>query len=194
MSGNAARSTGGGQNANNGTFWAFLVMSNELSTPKVLMCPAEYETIRQPATTFAGTIPNGVANQVPYTNDMNISYFIGVDAQDTSPQMLLDGDHNLGSGNPPTVAFQATTANQNYHVSLGTNFTTTTAPNLVGWMDNMHQKQGNVGLADGSVQQFSKSRLQEALKNTGDTGQPGANFPVAPGGHQPQGYNRIQLP
>ena len=34
----------------------------------------------------------------------------------------------------------------------------------------MHAKQGNVGLADGSVQGWSRSRLQDALKNTGDYG------------------------
>jgi len=42
--------------------------------------------------------------------------------------------------------------------------------NLVGYMDNMHSKQGNVGLADGSVQGFTRSRLQEALKNSDDSG------------------------
>jgi len=136
----------------------------------------------------------GVANQIPYTNDMNTSYFIGVDAQDTSPQMLLDGDHNLGNGNPPAAAFQSGTANQTYATSLGTNFTTATAPTGVGWMDNMHQKQGNIGLADGSVQQFSKSRLQEALKNTGDTGNSGGLAYTAVAPNTPQNYNRIQLP
>ncbi len=32
----------------------------------------------------------------------------------------------------------------------------------------MHNLQGNVGMGDGSVQQFSSSRLKEALKNTDD--------------------------
>jgi len=31
----------------------------------------------------------------------------------------------------------------------------------------MHKNQGNVALADGSVQAFSSSRLQEVLSNTG---------------------------
>jgi len=34
--------------------------------------------------------------------------------------------------------------------------------------NNTDQKQVNVGLADGSVQPFSRSRLQEALRNSGD--------------------------
>lgn len=174
-----------------GVFGMFQSMSNELSTPKVLYCPSEYES-RQAASTFAGTIPSGTANAIPYTNDLNVSYFVGVDAQDTYPGMFLTGDHNLGNGNPPTTTF----APQNYYVSLGTNFSTATLSTTVGWTDSMHSKQGNVGLADGSVQGFSKNRLQDALKNTGDPGgntTSGSTF-SAIGDNKPQGVNRIQFP
>src|SRR6185503_13891113 len=64
----------------------FGVMSNELNTPKVLYCPSE-ESGRTAATTFA---PSAATGQ-PYNNDMNVSYFVGVDAQDTYPQMVLTG-------------------------------------------------------------------------------------------------------
>jgi prepilin-type N-terminal cleavage/methylation domain-containing protein len=144
----------------------FGCMSNELSTPKVLMCPSEFETFRQTASTFASSVVGGLASTTPYTNDYNVSYFIGVDAADTNPQMFLTGDHNMGNGNPPTVEFNLTLNRQ----TMGTNFLPGTSSQAAGWMDNMHSKQGNVGLADGSAQQFSKSRLQDALKNTGDTG------------------------
>ena len=142
--------------ASRGVFGQFMCMSNELSTPKVVMCPAEYEPARTVATTFGGVLAN-TANTVPYTNDLCTSYFVGVDANDTSPQMFLTGDHNLGSGNPPqqSQAYQsATTANQQYAVSLGTNFPALN--NAVGWMANQHDRQGNVGLADGSCQQFTR--------------------------------------
>ena len=33
-------------------------------------------------------------------------------------------------------------------------------------MDNMHSRMGNVGLADGSVQEYSRYTLQSALQNT----------------------------
>ena len=174
-----------------GVFGIFQAMSNELSTPKILYCPSEYEA-RQAASTFAGVIAAGSANAIPYTNDMNVSYFVGVDAQDTYPGMFLTGDHNLGNGNPPTATFTP----GNYFVSLGTNFQTSTLNTTVGWMDNMHSKQGNVGLADGSVQGFSKNRLQDALKNTGDPGgntTSGVTF-AAVGDNKPQNVNRIQFP
>lgn len=166
----------------------FGCMSNELSTPKILMCPSEWETFRQTATTFASSIPANSANTIPFTNDLNVSYFIGVDADDVNPQMLLTGDHNLGNGNPPATPFAIP------FQSLGSNFTAANYAQSVGWMDNMHSKQGNVGLSDGSVQQFSKSRLQEALRNSGDSQHtPFAPFNVtAP--NAPAGYNRIQFP
>jgi prepilin-type processing-associated H-X9-DG protein len=42
------------------------------------------------------------------------------------------------------------------------------ATNLqVGWTRGLHSPQGNVGLADGSVQQFSNNRLREAVTNAG---------------------------
>jgi len=55
-------------------------------------------------------------------------------------------------------------------------------------MDNQHSKQGNSLLSDGSVQGFSKSKLQEQLKNSGDAGQPSAI------GSMPAGLNRLQFP
>ena len=181
-----------------GVFDFFLVMSNELSTPKVLYCPSEWETIRQAASTFNSekTI-NNAANTVPYTNDLNISYFVGVDAADTYPQMFLDGDHNLGLGNPPVTPFcqgmdSATMACR----SLGTNYTSVNTAQNTGAQDNMHSKQSNVGLADGSVQQFSRSRLQEALRNTGDPGGNTSTAGVAFGAitYATAGQNRIQFP
>src|SRR5262249_20638373 len=148
--------------------------------------PSEFESTRTKSSSFAvASVAN--ANATPFTNDYNTSYFLGVDAQDTNPQMLLAGDHNMGNGNPPTALYQPK------FVSLGTNFTSATSANLAGWMDNMHQKQGNIALADGSVQQVSKAKLQEAARNTNDPGQTPGVF-AAQGGALPAGSNRLQFP
>jgi prepilin-type processing-associated H-X9-DG protein len=176
-----------------GVSMMFLCMSNVLSTPKVLFCPAEYESsYRQMASTFSGTY-NSATNRVPYTNDLNVSYFIGVDAQETWPRMLLAGDHNLGGdANPPTVAFQQGAAqNQKFAVWMGTNFTANMGP---AFLANQHNQQGNVLMADGSVEWFSRLRLQNALKNTGDTGRAPGTFLPATGATAGAGCNRIQLP
>lgn len=175
------RVVGAVQGTSRGVFGMFLVLSNELNTPKILYCPAEYESQRQPASSFGGTTT--IASQIPYTNDLQVSYFVGVDCDETYPQMFLAGDHNLGNGNPPTTPFQAAvTANQAPFQALGTNNVN------VGWMDNMHMKQGNVLMGDGSVQGFSRSRLQEALRNSGDP------YHAAGPGSMPAGHNRLQFP
>jgi prepilin-type N-terminal cleavage/methylation domain-containing protein/prepilin-type processing-associated H-X9-DG protein len=174
-----------------GVSMMFLTMSNELSTPKILYCPSESESGRQAATSFAGNNANA-ANSTPYTNDLNVSYFIGVDAQETYPQMFLTGDHNLGgNANPPTIAYLAAPSTGNGNVYLGTNFTLNQGP---GYLDTMHSKQGNVGLADGSVQGFTRSRLQDALRGSGDMGRVATPFIQAAGVTGGVGCNRIQLP
>ncbi len=185
-----ARTLGTTQAGSHGACKMFLCLSNELTTPKFLFCPAEYETsYRQMATTFSGVSAPGT---VPYTNDLNTSYFVGVDASEAYPRMLLTGDHNLGgNANPPTVAYLAAPATGTPKVSLGTNFTANAGP---AWMDNMHAKNGHVGMADGSVEWFNRDRLQEALKNSGDTGHSSTKYPLANGVSGGAGRNRILFP
>jgi len=138
-------------------------MSNELSTPKIVLCPSEsYTTVK---VSIAPT-DFGVA----FTSQGNraVSYFIGIDAVDTSPQMFLVGDHNLGAGNA-TLNSQAA-LNPWVNVIQPLSPAPIINPSQAAWTEGMHQKQGNVGLADGSAQQFTISKLREALKNTGDAG------------------------
>jgi prepilin-type N-terminal cleavage/methylation domain-containing protein/prepilin-type processing-associated H-X9-DG protein len=178
------------QTSSRGVSKMFLTMSNELSAPMILFCPAEYESsYRQPATTFSRVPPAGT---VPYLNDLNCSYFIGVDAQETFPRMFLTGDHNLGgNGNPPTVPFLAAPSTGTPFVSLGTNFAFNMGP---AWLDNMHAQHGNVGMADGSVEWFSRSELQDALRTTDYSGRTAGIFANATGVIGTAGCNRIQLP
>ena len=183
--------------AGGGVCQMFLAASNELSTPKILFCPAEYEQqFRQSATSFSPNNGNtAVASSIPYTNDLNVSYGIGVDATETQPQMFLTIDHNIGgNANPPTIAYNAVSPDPSeghWGVSLGTNFNNGVG---VAFMDNQHSKQGNVGLADGSVQGFSRSRLQEAAKNSNDQARAPGAFGQATGSSGGAGINRIQLP
>src|SRR5712664_2441636 len=79
-----------------GQAWVhFLVMSNELSTPKLLICTEEPDETRRPANTFA--TPNQIypPTVVPFTSDKNVSYFVGVDAKTKDFRMILSGDRNL---------------------------------------------------------------------------------------------------
>lgn len=128
---------------------AFGVMSNELSTPKILVCPSDPNS-RTAHTNFllvAGTGQGALLIE-------DISYFLGYDAQEGQPQMLLAGDRNV-----TTVANLAQVVG---NVTLGTN-----NANL-GWTEAGHQKNGNILLSDGSVQQLTSKRLLESARNSGD--------------------------
>jgi prepilin-type processing-associated H-X9-DG protein len=116
----------------------FQVMSNELSTPRILVCPQDRR--RTNAVSFG-----------PGFGDHNISYFVGIDAVDTTPQMILAGDDNLMmSGKPAKPGL----------LDLWTN-----AP--IAWSASRHVNQGNLCFADGSVQQASNVRLPLFLQSTG---------------------------
>lgn len=66
-------------------FRHFDVMSNELSSPKVLVCPRDTERLR--ASRFGPPLANS-----------NLSYFVGIEASETKPQSILTGDRNLIGG------------------------------------------------------------------------------------------------
>lgn len=83
-------------------------------------------------------------------SNTNVSYFVGVVTNDEFPQMFLSGDRNLTGG-----------------TRLANGIIEHTASHNAAWGEDIHRNQGNVALADGSVQGFSTSRLREALANTG---------------------------
>ena len=181
------------QSTSRGVSKMFLTMSNELSTPKILFCPAEADgSVRQASTSFA-PLNVGTANSVPYTNDLNCSYFVGVDSQETFPGMFLTGDHNMGgNANPPTIQYQiGQAANTTPFISLGTNFTANMGP---AFLNTGHSLQGNIGLADGSVQGWTRSRLQDGLRGSGDSGRTAGVFQSSPGSTLGTGCNRVQFP
>ena len=65
-------------------FRHFQVMSNELVTPKILLCPLDSK--RTKATDFTNF------------SNANLSYFIALDADESKPHRLLSGDRNLTGG------------------------------------------------------------------------------------------------
>jgi len=104
--------------------------------------------------------------------------------------MFLSGDRNIASDTTAAVSgvtgsysvFGNTSAiAPGYVAGLGTNIGA--APlngTSFGWNAKLHQNAGNVGLADGSVQQFSSSALKSALSHSGDTTAPTPNILLFP--------------
>ena len=148
-------------------YWHFISMSNELSTPKVIVCPSD-------AGRTIGTNWNHIWNTATSTGIKNkaISYTIGYDALDTYPQMILSGDRNMtnnAAGSIPGsyAGPSSTAAGAAMVVQFGTNQITTAAVGA-GYDKNTHQSSGNILLGDGSVQQVTGARLRDQLKNSGD--------------------------
>lgn len=117
---------------------AFQVMSNELSTPKVIYCPADSLRDR-PATNFGADLKN------------KASYFIGLDARPNNPQAMLSGDDNFAINGEPVKS----------------GLLTLESNTPIVWTTARHHLAGNIGLADGSVQQLSNSGLTNLLPQTG---------------------------
>ena len=129
----------------------FRVMSNELSTPKVLFCPLDAG--RHYATNFTTDL-----------NHQTISYFVALDAEDKYPQMILTGDDNLevnGVRVRPGVLNLSTNApvewTENERHGLPQQWS----------IRNQHLRIGNIGLADGFVASMTTLGLKSALVNTG---------------------------
>lgn len=136
----------------------FQALSNELSTPKIVICPSDAGKVE--ATNWAQGFTNG-ANRSPYTT---LSYTVGLDAAETYPQSFLSSDRNMTNDVQTGTKLQA-----NQFVSMGSdaNATERTKANKAGWDNNVHQNQGNACMGDGSVQQLSAARLREQLRNSG---------------------------
>jgi prepilin-type N-terminal cleavage/methylation domain-containing protein len=117
----------------------FQIMSNELSTPRLLYCTADDDH------TFATNFTTLSAK--------NISYFIGIDANQSYPQTILSGDDNFAIDGVP--------------VKSGLLKLSTNAP--ASWTSARHHFAGNIGLADGSVQEVTQNGLHQAFQQTGIT-------------------------
>ena len=121
-------------------FLHFRTMSNELSTPKILVCPADKQKIVAPS------FGQGFSNT-------NVSYFASLDANEAYPQTYLSGDRNLA------LAGRA--------VAPGALGLTTNPPTPLSWTKAIHDSCGTVGLADGSIHQFDQNSLAAAVLDQG---------------------------
>lgn len=116
----------------------FLVLSNELSTPRILSCPQD--PVHPPARGFG-----------PGYDRTHISYFINMDAtNNSSGQMISIGDDDLIAGSLPLRSGLS---------ELVTNAT-------LSWSGTRHPYGGNIGFADGSVRPINQADLSRTFVET----------------------------
>jgi len=136
--------------------YLFSVMSNELSTPKVLYCPSD--TLRSAGSNFVANVAVGTAAAPFYNN--NESYFVCGDASDAYPQMILTGDRNIGTSALGAAASAMLTTPS---ATTGNAWSSAT---IWGWTSgDMHLKGGNLALTDGSVSSATVAAMQTEFNN-----------------------------
>lgn len=114
----------------------FLVMTNELYSPKILTCLADDRKV--------------VTNFSKFTK-ANLSYFVGLEADEARPEKILSGDRNVTNGLPANNSVLELPPDQ-----------------AAGWTEKIHAEAGNLGLSDGSVTQVSTPHLRERLVKSKD--------------------------
>ena len=170
----------------------FLVMSNELGVPKIVYCTSD--SIHSGAATNF-TFNDLLSTATPAANALaaaqgatagKVSYFVVGDATESDPQSILTGDCNIGNNGATTATAAANyTFNQG---SIGGQRTGPVAKAMLpadftanpywSWTSDLHQKAGNLGISDGSVQQVSIGGLHQAMQNSTNTVlNPAFNFP-----------------
>jgi prepilin-type processing-associated H-X9-DG protein len=115
----------------------FQGMSNELASPRILVCPGDRARI--PVGSFANPI-----------TARNASYFINLDSHEASPQSVLFGDDNL----------------ENHGRRVQSGLFQVSSNRLMSWTIERHGFSGNVALADGSVQAVKSAGLNRIFSGT----------------------------
>jgi prepilin-type N-terminal cleavage/methylation domain-containing protein len=131
----------------------FQVMSNELSTPRILICPEDKDHII--ATNFS-----------PDFSRKNISYFTGLDATNgLTPNFLMCGDDNLIVDAAPVKSGLLKLSTNSSIAWASGRHVSSDRPHF--WNSPTEKDWGNVALDDGSVLHLNNGDWQNTLANTG---------------------------
>lgn len=144
----------------------YVQAQNELGSTKVVVCPSDSRTNATSFTQGFTNAPNNV-----------LSYFYGMEANDSEPSLLVAGDRNIcaiaasGTDQAPTrMGGPAATANaQSIQANLGTNAPANgaTLGTATRWGTGLHDKAGNIVFSDGHAEQLTSGKLRESLRQSG---------------------------
>ncbi len=112
----------------------FRVVSNELVTPKLLVCPADKE--------------KAVVDKWQFASGDTASFFYSPQGSKTQPQTIITGDRNIDGGQ--------SLYDPSWSIYLGSSIDAACNANL-------HENASNFLLGDGSVQQWRTPQLREQI-------------------------------
>ncbi|MBI3874458.1 MAG: hypothetical protein HY300_00495 [Verrucomicrobia bacterium] len=158
----------------------FQAMSNELQTAKILLCTADMARTNNRAENFylgSNGIPPMNSQSLAKIGNDAVSYFVGLQISERTPQALLAGDRNI-SLKEKAQAFSSV-ANRSA-IRVPTNAVWSTHP-----ANKIHALQGDALIVDGSVlpinaQQMSAKSLQDQLSLSAATNGTNANLLLFP--------------
>ncbi len=129
----------------------FSWMSNELTTPVVLLCPSDSG---RPARDFTGDPAGGYLH--PNFANRATSYFLS-HSLNSLPNGLMAGDRNLNHDGVSSGCANFNTTFALFHPgSVPANFS---------WNTNLHALAGNIMRLDGQVRQFSNNELRADIQS-----------------------------
>ena len=141
----------------------FLSLSNELQTPKIVLCPSD-GLGRVEAVNWSTNRTRGANAAQYFAGNSSVSYFVGFEADETLPQSLLSCDRNITNSDRTDISkgivfrFRMRARRNDPPPCL--------LLSQVG-TKNIYDTAGNVALGDGSVQAFSTSKLREGIRDIG---------------------------
>jgi type II secretory pathway pseudopilin PulG len=168
----------GGSQTNGALTWQhYVAVSNELSTPKIILCPSDGQqagetAARQEATNFLHLVRVGGVNANRF-----VSYFVGLDASEENPQTILGGDRNISPDTSiasPVLVKNTTAATAGplsfpIPVAMANTMPVAAGTRNFGFTMRTHDAAGNILLGDGSVQQVTSARFREAIRDAAAT-------------------------
>jgi prepilin-type N-terminal cleavage/methylation domain-containing protein len=168
------------------------LLSNEVGSPKVLLCPGNRAKKNSQASDWSdrsvrGFYPkngydrmnhaqvNHNVNNINYNRltgyDLSCSYFLTLNADETIPAGILAGDFNLewDGTNVKGDTYKANPAMAGLALMGSGGAAQFNAVTWVTGADNeaayaLHEKAGNIALSDGSVQQVNRDGIRQAVQ------------------------------
>ncbi len=139
------------------------VLSNELASAKVLICPEDRSRRDNEAIDF---LQNEDSFAAVGRRNKALSYFVGLNANETRPNEILGGDRNIAgpSSMGPALDESKPAIPGGVH-QFGPNNSAGARRRWSSHKNNrLHEQGGYIFLADGSVQRVSGEKLEDQLE------------------------------
>ena len=134
----------------NNVWYQFAYISNELATPRVLVCPSDTNTTRI-AKSWANSPDGGFLN--PLYRNNSVSYFLSFHAFRDDPRALLAGDRNMQANGSGACSYAGLSFVLVYSVNQQTAI----------WSNSIHGLEGNILFNDATVATMSSTEVQNAI-------------------------------